>query len=1575
MNKKQDKNTFESPWRGLYSYEEKNAELFFGRARDTENLTQKIIGNTTTIVYGPSGCGKSSLLKAGVFPALRKHKFFPVELRLDHERDSKCYFEQVKEKIEAALDEYIKQGRYGVLEEFAPLPEGAEETLWTWLHRHRIKDELDEPMIPVLVLDQFEEFFTISKKENLAEEVQNLCDVAGNFMPQKLEELINKRMEELKTEFAALEAQGKKTQDLREEYEKKRKEYESLKDLLAETEKLYRKSEELAIQDADAEKLRQEYRDLSIKCEETGKICSELEPQCIEAEELRKEFEEELNKKSIQFPTAPEYRLVLSLRGDFIYNIDKISGKCDALRKNRINVPLFNKEQALEVITRPGKDLVEEDAVEEIISAVSRMKDVDDKSEAGNILWKIWGNIHVPFLSIFNKGNAKKDGSADLSDSNITNEGLIEPTLLSLLCEQLDLLRQKNGKDKITKEQVEEQQGNILNNFYENTVQEISKRGCRALEKNILTPNGFRLLKERKELCSQGIKDNEIEKLVKKHLLRLEKKKDVEYVELCHDVMIPVIKQQNYLRLKRMRNRVICAEIAAALLFCIIAQGIYYLFWADTDKYYKNFGKRFGVMFGIEEIDPEIAQKRLYSCKFTTEGFYDLHWIGWKRNNFTWKNFITNGKYKELDTYVPLTPAPPKRVTIVNSKLEPMDNSRYFFGTYLWNLNDTATLNSGISDNEKEAYSKRMKTVCIVDVLYEYKEDKKDKTYKFFPICETGKNNNGNEIWSCVYLPMPKDFEESEMPEKNIIEKTEDKKIKPKKYKHDRLITFISAGGFAESQLNKATHVGIQYDSATGFEVMQYYFDQTGCYATGSDDAHARYMEYDDMGRTTLMVSKKANTDGELENFDDNAGNCMLKAEYEKDKIVYTYLDTNKKEIEPFIINSSDAQESSPKRHNYTRKTITLDDAGNFETCVYMDKNGNTVLKEEYVIKNGNTVLGEERSKRPKEIRYLESVKRTSDIGIDNNDGIKCEQWIFNPQGEVSSIEYYADKDGKIKAKNSNNLYKCEYTYQDKDKKMLKEVILTGEDIWDIKGIKRVKRTYNTLGKITEEARYTDQKDKAPVQWENYTYGDDNKTLKEEIFVKKDIEENPGVYRIKRIYNPQGNLKEKRYFADKEGTIKAKDSNNIYWQEHTYTSDEKTRTATINYGKDIWGYKGVNCTKTTYDKHGNIKQQELFTDKEMQKRAFQEGMYKAKLTYSKDGKILTKIIYLGENIWKNSDIKRIEQTYNLQGHITDEALFEDEEGNIMTQIRKYVNFYAKAKDDDGETRIKTIYLWENVWGNKGVGRVEQEFNSQGSVTETRFFKDEAGKIPAKNTNNQHKCIYTYENDGTTRKEGIYLGENIWGIEGARRAKQTFNPQGSIIEQEIFADEDGQKTVYDQNNINKVRIIYAADGKTKINFYSFGENVYGHSGVKLLVELYDESGQKVLQKTHYADEAGEIKMKVILIGEKAREKAQNKDVVRIEQEFNGKNQKEVTQYYADEKEPKLALDKNNVHTYHYEYAPDEVTMTKRIMIGRDLDGHKGVCRMERTLDPQGEVVETRYFADEKGEKPIEVPAKK
>ena len=170
--------TKENPWKGLNFYREKDKNDFFGREEDIERLSLYIINNAQTVLFGKSGIGKSSILNAGVFPVAREHGLFPVPIKLIH-NGSKSYLQQIKDKVAKVVE---RQG--ASTHELVPPINEQSETLWEYLHRTIIYDSDGRRVRLLLVIDQFEEIFTLQQKEDVKESFfAELADLLNDVTP------------------------------------------------------------------------------------------------------------------------------------------------------------------------------------------------------------------------------------------------------------------------------------------------------------------------------------------------------------------------------------------------------------------------------------------------------------------------------------------------------------------------------------------------------------------------------------------------------------------------------------------------------------------------------------------------------------------------------------------------------------------------------------------------------------------------------------------------------------------------------------------------------------------------------------------------------------------------------------------------------------------------------------------------------------------------------------------------------------------------------------------------------------------------------------------------------------------------------------------------------------------------------------------------------------------------------------------------------------------------------------------------------------------------------------------------
>ena len=172
-----------NPWPGLASYEDpakSDRKLkFCGRDHDIFDVTRLIDDNLLLVLYGKSGIGKTSLLKAGVFPKLRLEQYLPVSLRLGTSDAS--YQEAIISAVKNAVEEV--NGNTSICPVVEEQTDNQQPNrLWNYFARHRFVDAKQQPLFPVIVLDQFEEVLRntspehLSKAQTLLNQIQYLID-------------------------------------------------------------------------------------------------------------------------------------------------------------------------------------------------------------------------------------------------------------------------------------------------------------------------------------------------------------------------------------------------------------------------------------------------------------------------------------------------------------------------------------------------------------------------------------------------------------------------------------------------------------------------------------------------------------------------------------------------------------------------------------------------------------------------------------------------------------------------------------------------------------------------------------------------------------------------------------------------------------------------------------------------------------------------------------------------------------------------------------------------------------------------------------------------------------------------------------------------------------------------------------------------------------------------------------------------------------------------------------------------------------------------------------------------------
>lgn len=173
-------------WLGLASYEEKDASIFYGREKEIDELSGDIFHNTQTIIYGPSGTGKTSIIRAGIFSRARENNYFPVYIRLNHDGKEPYFLQIIQEIKNRAAAEKVE------IENKIRYIEGECLSLWEFFHCNIFWNSADYPVIPLIVIDQFEELFTLAKeKDDVACFFEQLSDLCDDKFPQYIKKSLS----------------------------------------------------------------------------------------------------------------------------------------------------------------------------------------------------------------------------------------------------------------------------------------------------------------------------------------------------------------------------------------------------------------------------------------------------------------------------------------------------------------------------------------------------------------------------------------------------------------------------------------------------------------------------------------------------------------------------------------------------------------------------------------------------------------------------------------------------------------------------------------------------------------------------------------------------------------------------------------------------------------------------------------------------------------------------------------------------------------------------------------------------------------------------------------------------------------------------------------------------------------------------------------------------------------------------------------------------------------------------------------------------------------------------------------
>lgn len=209
-------------------------------------------------------------------------------------------------------------------------------------------------------------------------------------------------------------------------------------------------------------------------------------------------------------PAESALRIVLTLREDYLHELERWKKLLPSLMRNRMELGELDGPNALKAVVGPGSKgptpLVDDDCARDIVCYV-----------------------------------AKRAPGTDLAEIETV------PPLLSLLCAELNEARIADKAVAITRKQVSEQSGDILQHFYDRSFENMPAAVRDVIERLLVDSTGrYRESSSRETVignfrsCQVDQPEERLQKLIRCRLLTTQQRDGAQRIELTHDLLVPL---------------------------------------------------------------------------------------------------------------------------------------------------------------------------------------------------------------------------------------------------------------------------------------------------------------------------------------------------------------------------------------------------------------------------------------------------------------------------------------------------------------------------------------------------------------------------------------------------------------------------------------------------------------------------------------------------------------------------------------------------------------------------------------------------------------------------------------------------------------------------------------------------------------------------------------------------------------------------------------------------------------------------------------------------------------------------
>ncbi|HET7502286.1 MAG TPA: hypothetical protein VFK02_14810 [Kofleriaceae bacterium] len=248
----------------------------------------------------------------------------------------------------------------------------------------------------------------------------------------------------------------------------------------------------------------------------------------------------------------PDPRVLVSLREDFLAHLEDFRGQLPSLVTNRYRLTRMTGGQALRAVKQPAGTVVTATTARQIVEFVAAKA-----------------------------GAQAAQATAELGALEI------EPTLLSLVCDELDLRRRELRLPEITGELITQQGGQIVERFYDRAFTGLPVAMRTLVEDKLVTSDGYRTtMAYAAALDVKGVTKEGIDALIDRRVLRSETRFGTPHIELIHDQLTRVARQrrQEAEHARRTRRFLVGTFGAIGVALTLIAGVIYWQLSVAADR-------------------------------------------------------------------------------------------------------------------------------------------------------------------------------------------------------------------------------------------------------------------------------------------------------------------------------------------------------------------------------------------------------------------------------------------------------------------------------------------------------------------------------------------------------------------------------------------------------------------------------------------------------------------------------------------------------------------------------------------------------------------------------------------------------------------------------------------------------------------------------------------------------------------------------------------------------------------------------------------------------------------------------